>query len=288
MFTISNSSLAVVIAPKGAELQSIYSHKTGIEYMWSGAAVWPKKSPVLFPVVGGLKNGTYQYNDHSYPLNRHGFARDMEFEVTEQQMDSITFLLTASAETRKVYPFEFTFFITYSLNDDCLSVTYKVENEGRSTMFFSVGAHPAFKVPVTEGTTFNDYYLRFNALENAGRWPLASDGSIEKAPEPFLNNTDVLPLNKPLFYNDALVFKHLASTAISIVSDKHSHGITLSYNQFPYMGIWSAKDADFVCIEPWCGIADTVTTSGLLQEKEGINALEPKGTFERSWNVKVF
>lgn len=289
MFTISNNTLKVVIAAKGAELQSIYNTETGLEYMWSGdAAFWGKKSPVLFPIVGGLKNNTYQYNGNSYNLGRHGFARDMVFEVSRQTSDTIAFTLKSSSDTHKVYPFDFRFSVIYSLKENQVKVTYEVENTGNEEMLFSVGGHPAFKVPVAEGTSFNDYFLHFNKLENEGKWPLSPEGLIETKPVELLNNTQELPLHKPLFYGDALVFKSLQSDSISILSEKTPHGLEVSYQDFPFMGIWSAKDADFVCIEPWCGIADSVNTTGNLEDKEGINRLDNGEIFTRSWQVSVF
>jgi galactose mutarotase-like enzyme len=154
--------------------------------------------------------------------------------------------------------------------------------------YFSVGAHPAFKVPLVEGTTYEDYFLEFSATENALQYPIASNGLIENEGKPFLANTNQLPLTKPLFYGDALIFKNLASEAISIKSNQTKHGLTLSYPNFPYMGIWAAKNANFVCIEPWFGLGDTVGSTGILNEKEGINTLEPEAIFEQSWSVSVF
>jgi galactose mutarotase-like enzyme len=234
MHQITNNVLTVSITDKGAELQSIYSKETQLEYLWNADPVfWSKKSPVLFPIVGGLKNNTYFYNGKGYHLNRHGFARDMVFDVTEQYKDSIVFTLTSSSETEKLYPFQFVFSIKYQLQQNQLITTYSIKNTGNHEMYFSVGAHPAFKVPVTEGAAFNDYYLQFNKIENVGRWPLSNDGLIELSPIPLLNNSQQLELNKPLFYKDALVFKHLSSDSISILTHKDKHGVTLSYSNFP-------------------------------------------------------
>ncbi len=289
IYTIHNNELSIAIASKGAELQSIINKDFGIEYIWSGdAAYWAKKSPVLFPIVGGLKNNSYQYKGNIYYLPRHGFARDMEFTVTAQEEDTITFTLSSNKETLAKYPFSFNFSLRYSLQKNKLSVTYNVENTGTETMLFSVGAHPAFKIPIAEGTTFEDYYLQFSSVENEGRWPLSPDGFIENFTTPVLENTDRLGLTKSLLYKDALVFKQLRSTEISLLSSKTNHGLKLSLQGFPYMGIWNAKDADFICIEPWCGIADSVTASGNLEDKEGINLLQPAQAFKRTWSAELF
>lgn len=289
MYTISNNQLQVAVHSKGAELQNIYCKTTGIEYLWNGnAEFWGKKSPVLFPIVGGLKNNEYLYEGCIYQLSRHGFARDYSFEVIHQADDAITFSLKSTPETLSAYPFPFVFNIEYQLQENTLVVTYKVHNIGRDAMPFSVGAHPAFNVPLVAGTVFSDYYLQFSEAETAPLWPLTPDGLIAKEPQPYLNNTVELPLTEALFYKDALVFKQLKSQQISIKSHKTSHGLDLAYHNFPYMGIWSAKNAPFVCIEPWCGIADNEDTSGQLLEKEGIHLLAPSESFLRGWSVSVF
>lgn len=289
IYQIHNNILAVAVTTKGAELQSIISKDTGIDYMWSGdPAFWGKKSPVLFPIVGGLKNNQYRHNGNTYTLGRHGFARDMEFTVTEQLKESISFTLADSEETLKNYPFHFNFSVTYTLQENIVQVTYTVKNTGNEALLFSVGGHPAFGVPLADDTAYADYYLQFSHTETAGRWPLSPSGQIEDYTTPLLNHTNKLPLTKQLFYEDALVFKHLNSDSITIKSDATTYGLTVRFNEFPYIGIWAAKDADFVCIEPWCGIADSVNASGELAEKEGINRLNPGELFVRTWSVELF
>ena len=286
MYTIQNDHLSIGVQAKGAELTSIYHKKEQLEYMWSGdPAFWGKRSPVLFPVVGELKNNTYYYNNKAYHLGRHGFARDMEFTVVEQTTSSIGFSLLSNADTLQKFPFEFVFDIIYHLQQDRLTVEYRVKNTGNGDMYFSVGGHPAFKVPLVEGTGYDDYYLEFNKTESAGRWPISAEGLIETDAEPFLQHTNTLPLRKALFYRDAIVFKNLRSDTVRLRSSTHDKGIEFNFSGFPYLGVWAAKDADFVCIEPWCGIADAVTTSQQLTEKEGINRLGPGSVFERSWGV---
>lgn len=289
MIQLSNDRLQVSIAEKGAELQHIVRTDLKQEYLWNAdPAFWAKKSPVLFPIVGGLKNNSYTYKGNTYSLGRHGFARDLEFTVKEQSAHSVTLQLQDTADTRSRYPFAFLFSVTYRLVDTILEVKYHVENPGAEEMFFSVGAHPAFKVPLTGGTKYEDYYLEFNQAENAGRWPLSAEGMVKEAPVPLLENANILPLKKSLFLEDALVFKHLASDVITLKSDVSPRGLRFHFGGFPYMGIWAAPNADFVCIEPWCGIADSVNASGELSEKEGIIKLEAGGVFERQWEVGFF
>ncbi len=290
MYEINNENLKITINPQGAEILSIFSYKTQLDYLWNGdPTYWPKTSPVLFPIVGGLKEESYQYKGNTYHLGRHGFGRESLFEVTNQTKTSITFTLTTNEVTFKVYPFQFKFQVTYEITDNKLRVTYQVENmDSQEDLFFSVGAHPAFKVPLVKGTAFTDYHLLFGEKETVGRYPINKEGLIENTSTPLLIDSQTLPLTRELFSNDALVFKDLTSNSISIVSPKTIHGLKVTFDGFPYMGIWQAPNADFVCLESWCGLGDTVDTTSQLNEKEGINTLQPGKVFNRTWSVEVF
>ncbi len=289
MFTLENRYLKVDIHPKGAELQSIFNKDFQLEYIWGGdPAFWAKRSPILFPIVGSLKNDTYFFNNNSYRLSRHGFAREKEFMAELHLPEFISFLLKSDEDTQKNYPFEFEFRILYTLVESEIKVTYRIKNTSSYDMFFSVGGHPAFRLPLVEKTNYADYYLEFNEDETKPRWPISKDGLIEKEPVPLLSGTNLLPLNKDLFLKDALVLKYPTSSIVSVKSDKTEHGIDLNYSSFPYLGIWAAPHADFICIEPWCGIADAVNTDQQLIHKEGINQLAPEGIFERSWLLTLF
>ena len=289
MFTIENHKLQITIAEKGAELQSIFHKKLQMEYMWNGdPSYWAKRSPVLFPIVGTLKNDSYEYGNHSFKLSRHGFAREMVFDIEKQLPDAIFFLLKSSPATLKNFPFEFEFRIGYGLQENILSTTYRIKNKTPGGMYFSVGGHPAFKVPLVEGTSYDDYYLEFDRRENLSRWPISKNGLIEKKSVPLLEGEQRLFLSKQLFSNDALVFKHPASSIVSLRSDRTGHGLNFHISGFPYLGIWAARNADFVCIEPWCGIADSVDSDQQFIHKEGINKLAFDEIFDRTWSVECF
>lgn len=287
--TLENNQLRVTTKSKGAELCSIVQKDNELEYMWSGdPAVWGKTSPVLFPVVGTLKDNHFIYNGNTYTLSRHGFARDEEFEIVESDEDYVVFKLENTAASLANYPFAFRLLIRYELDKNFLKVTYEVTNSGSNYMYFSIGAHPAFKVPLTAGTKYDDYYLEFNRNENAGRWPISQDGLIEPAPEKFFNNSSRINLTHELFQKDALVFKYLHSFKVSLKTDLNSHGLDFYFEGFPYLGLWAAKGGDFVCIEPWCGIADSVDHDQQLIRKEGIVQLPANDTWAKEWKVRFF
>ncbi|MFN8347848.1 MAG: aldose 1-epimerase family protein [Spirosomataceae bacterium] len=288
MIQLQNEFLSAAFRPKGAELVSLILRSASLDFMWEGdPAFWGKHSPVLFPIVGGLKDNTYFFNGKAYPLPRHGFAREKTFAVEHLSDASVTFLLTHDESTLAVYPFAFAFRIRYTLNDNQLQVTYLVENPGDTPMWFSVGGHPAFKVPFLAGTTYEDYVLSFNQKEDWARWPLTPAGLIEKAPVLLAQATTELPLTKELFYEDALVFKNYRSDSVTLHTPKSAHSLRFDFAGFPYLGVWAIKNADFVCIEPWCGIADSVDHPQDITRKEGIIVLPAKGSFERTWTVTL-
>jgi galactose mutarotase-like enzyme len=284
-YTIENDHLKIEVASAGAELKSIVKKKNRAQYIWNGSAEWwPRSAPVLFPIVGKLNNNAYQYQGKTYSLPQHGFARDQEFVVRSATNESIALRLTAQEDLMLQYPFPFTLTITYSLNESDLHISYEVANTGKSLQYFSIGAHPGFAL--APGETLNDYYLEFEHAETASRY-LLENGLFTGVTEPVLNNTNRLDIDEKLFLKDAIVFKNMKSTAVSLKSRKSAHALTYSFEGFPYFGIWSKPGAPFLCLEPWCGLADPVGFQGDLSIKEGITRLEPGAVWVRNTTIKV-
>ncbi len=288
MIILENHLLNVKVLEQGAELCSIVDKASHTEYLWQGdPAFWNKHSPILFPIVGTLRNDTYVYKGKSYHMSRHGFARDRQFTVTKQENDRVSLELNADEATLQQYPFLFKLGIDYELKDNNLIVTYTVSNTGADTLYFSIGGHPAFNLPIDKTLQFEDYTLQFEQVEQAEIYPLNAQGQLLAEGIPFLDNTNSVALQKSLFYEDALIFKKLKSGSIRLASEKDSRNIEVSFEQFPFLGIWSKKDADFVCIEPWQGITDRQDASGLLEDKEGICVLEAQQQWKASWQVII-
>lgn len=285
MIDIRNQYLHITIKNAGAELTSIHHQQNGIDYLWNGnPQFWSKHSPVLFPFVGTLKDNTYIFEGKPYSLPRHGFARDSVFQPLAHNETSATFELRSDDETLANYPFRFSLKIHYALEDDKLIISYEVNNEGKGSMYFSIGGHPAFHLPLQKGLSFKDYFLEFDTEETLEKWVL-SEGLLKTHTEPFLNGQKKVPLTHNLFANDAIVLKHPASKYISLKSNASKHGLKVKIENFPYLGIWSAPEAPFVCIEPWQGITDSLYHNQKLEEKEGIVALDEGKTWQQSWDI---
>lgn len=293
MTTLENDHLRVSIRPKGAELTSIFHKPTGIEHLWQAdPTVWGWHAPNLFPVVGGCLNNQLLIDGETYPIERHGFARQSIFETTESTAAHAVFSLHSSDVTRVHFPYEFEFQIIYELNGPALTITYRVVNEDDKTVFFSVGAHPAFAVPFHADEAYQDYFIDFDQDEVLETHMLSSAGYFNGETKPVATeNADTssrrLHLTKHLFDQDALVFKNLASRRVALRSHKHVHSVTVDYPAFPYLGIWAKPGAPFVCIEPWLGCADREGQPKPIQEKEAIQHVEPEGVFTASFTITI-
>jgi galactose mutarotase-like enzyme len=279
--TISNSTLTASIKHSGAELFSLKDIQNK-EYIWEGNPdFWGKHSPILFPIVGTLKNNTYTINEKEYQLPRHGFARDMEFELLEKTENSATFSLQSSTETLEKYPFEFELQLIYTLKEDSLQIEYKVINKGNTKMPFSIGAHPAIALP----ENFENYAFEFEKQESL-KYHLLENDLISDKTKILETTNNTIPLNYELFKNDALIFKTLESNSLTILENSKPY-IKVDFEDFPSLGIWTKEKAHFVCIEPWFGYSDTENNSGNLFEKEGIIILEPQKTFHSKFSIKI-
>lgn len=286
--TIKNEHLCLTFSAKGAELQSVKGVDSGTEYLWSGnPAYWGKFSPVLFPIIGALKYNHYFFEGKTYTLPRHGFARDLEFEYDQISSTEILFTLHSNSETLKSYPFQFKLSLRYQLIQAEICCTYEVTNPSKQDLFFSIGGHPAFAAPLNNEGTYNDYYLQFDKDEEVSYHHIV-DNLISDQTSTLKLDEGKLFLKHELFYEDALVFKNLKSDKISLLNTKNYNGLDFHFKGFPYFGIWAAKDADFVCLEPWCGIADGVNHNQQLADKEGMIRLAANEEWKRKWSVTFF
>ncbi len=287
MLSIENAFLKAEIAEAGAELKSLINLSTGKELMWSGDPdFWNKTSPVLFPVVGALKDDMYFFKNKEYRLSRHGFAREAKFSVEKQDDNSVVMLLRSNVETRKKYPFDFELYITYTLVESTLTCSYLVKNTNDESMLFSLGAHPAFAVTVNENERFSDFSLLFNKDEVLKVNTIVNNLISDNVFEIDLSKR-TLRLTYDLFYNDALVMKNLQSDSIKLTKDGGRTGLEFNFKDFPFFGIWTVVGSNFICLEPWCGIADLVDHNQQLEDKEGIVTLPSYGSFARSWSVSL-
>lgn len=288
MTTLENDHLRVSIRPKGAELTSILHKLSGIEHLWQAdPGIWGWHAPNLFPVVGGCLNNQLLVDGKTYPIERHGFARQSLFETTESTTTHAIFSLRSSDATRVHFPYEFEFQLIYELNGPRLSVTYRVVNQDEQTIFFSVGAHPAFAVPFFVNEAYDDYFIEFERAEPLETHMLSAGGYFTGETKTIPIEGNQLQLTANLFDQDALVFKNLASRRVTLRSHRHSHAVTVDYQTFPYLGLWAKPGAPFVCIEPWLGCADSEGQPKPIQQKKAIQNVAEGDVFEATFSIEI-
>ncbi|KRM32117.1 Galactose mutarotase related enzyme [Lactobacillus intestinalis DSM 6629] len=280
--------LKVEISSKGAEIQSVKGTHTGYEYMWQAdPKIWGRHAPVLFPIVGRLKNDEYTYDGKTYHLGQHGFARNQEFEVEKHTKESITFVLRDNEETRRVYPFKFELRVNYNLLNNLLEENFSVTNTDDKELIFGVGGHPGFNLPVNQETVKEDYYFATQPSEARVRIPL--EGAYLNWNKRSLASTDsLITISDDLFKNDALIYELRGhDNKISLKTEKSKFHINVWTRDAPFVGIWSQypKTDNYVCIEPWWGIADRQDASGKLEEKYGMNHLAPGEEFNAGFSI---
>lgn len=282
---LENSEVVAKIKSLGAELVSFKDVKTQKEYMWRGE-VWKKTSPVLFPVIGSLIDGGYTLNGNEYAMAKHGFAQGVEFEMRAHSENFVHFVLKSSEESLKIFPFEFEFSLIYTLKGRSLNVEYRVENRGSEVMIFSVGGHPGFACPLDSGRTIDGYFIEFEKEETTRRYPV--DGMyISRTMLPGLEKSKKMFLSKTIFENDAWIFKNLKSDYVKIKNIYDHSEIKIGVKGFEYLAFWSKPGAAYVCVEPWCGIADFIGHSRDLREKEGVVFLEKDNTFSIDMPIEI-
>jgi galactose mutarotase-like enzyme len=283
---IRSSEWEATIHTKGAELQRLYHIPESTDVLWNGDPnYWGKFSPVLFPIIGTLKDDSYTYKGKKYSLPRHGFARDFIFETLQIEADRIEFRLKDNEKTRKNYPFAFELKITYQIKGNAFVVSYEVHNSSEDEeMWYSLGAHPAFRVPLKSGLVYDDYHLLL-PNDDLLEYRLLENGLVY--PEKYTLELDShkLPLRKDMFYRDAWILDPLRSSEIILGTELDDLGIKISWAGFSTLGLWAAKDADFLCIEPWQGVADSISHIGQIIAKEGIVNLAPGQQKLYSWKV---
>lgn len=288
MYVLENAFLSVSILNKGSELCSIFNKLNGLEYLWQAEpSVWAFHAPNLFPVVGNCINNQIRIDDIKYPMQRHGFARHSQFVLTENSAKHAVFTLDYSESTLVVYPFKFSFQVSYYLKDTEITIVYKVFNKDNKPVFFSVGAHPAFNIPFSKGGAYDDYYIEFNEDEILVKHLFNDLGFFTGETEQVYLDSRKLKLSKELFRDGALVFKEIKSKEVLIRNHQTTSFVSVSYKDFKALGIWAAPDASFVCIEPWLGYADNAGELKEFSEKDGIQKLEMSKVFECSFTIGI-
>lgn len=275
IYSIDNGTITLAVSTKGAEMMSV--KKDGTEYLWQGdPKYWADRALNLFPICGRLTDGKYTYKGKTYELSSHGFARSSEFEMTKKTENSLTFTLKPNDEIKSRYPFDFVFDVVYTLSGNKIGVEYRVENKGENTMYFALGGHPGFNVPIGGEGEFEDYYIEFKCDKCKPQELLLEQCFMSDNTAPFaLEENKKWHLRHDLFDNDAHFIFDMCPTC-TLKSDKSKKSVTMHYPDMKYVGFWheDKTDAPFLCIEPWTGVPAYFQKIDDIETKRDMFALE--------------
>ena len=285
---IENENLSVQINQLGAELFSIKGKKTETEYLWQGnSEFWSGRAPVLFPVCGRMTDGKYYYKNQEYPMVIHGIAKLFDFESDKKSESKVDLILNSNEQTKKYYPFDFTFTVSFELIDNTLKITHKVVNNGNEDMYFAVGAHPGFNVPFTDSDNFEDYYIEFSKDcldEIVFSEKCFYTGNMQK----FNLTNKRLNLTHSLFDMDGRFFE-TQTDCVHLKSTKSDRSIKISYQDMTCLGLWHKPrtSAPYICIEPWHGIPADDGKVDDLQTKRQMIVLPQKESYTNSYQIQI-
>ena len=278
---IENENLILGVKEFGCEITSIKSKSTGYEFMWQGNPdIWGGQAPILFPIVGRLIDDKYTLDGTEYEMPKHGFARKSGWTYLCSDGNSMSFRLSATADTRKIYPYEFDLTVTYTLIGNSLVVSHNIANKNDKTMYFSIGAHPAFNCTIGDTLSFDKtetLYTEKIDLVQSLRLP---DKTL------VLDNEKDIVITNDIFNEDALILSDIKSENITLNLDKSGKKIIFNLGGAPYLGIWAKPGAPYVCIEPWFGVNDSQEKKDDFSEKDAINAVASGETFNFTWKAE--
>lgn len=277
-------SLKIEVSNIGAELTSIkFNNK---EMLHNGKEFWDRQAPILFPTVGRLKDNKTIISNKKYEIPQHGFAKDMKFELIEETENEKVYIAKSNEETLKMYPFKFELYTRYRIDENKLTVEYKVINKDNKEMIFGIGGHPGFKLNMPQ----EEYYFELEAEEDKVEFMEVEGNYISNKPaKNILKNNKIIEITKDTFINDAIMMKNLKSRTITLKQKKDNIKILeFNFKEFPILAIWSMPGAPFICLEPWFNYADKVKETGYFKDKEGVITLNPEKEFNCKFSVKFF
>ncbi len=287
---LSYNDARAVADTMGGELIS-YMDGGRTEYLWNGdETYWSGRSPHLFPVIGTLKGGKTRVKGKDYSMLKHGFARNSEFDIFEAGEHHVTFVLRDNAETRKMYPFRFSFYVTHTLEQGGFTTSYKIINEDEEEMYFNIGGHVGVKCPVQKPEAFEDYEIVFDRpLTTGAYFPPCDDPIVPEWYSGLLDGEDTLPLSYDLFGKGPLIIDHIASYSLKFKNKGNGRGIHFQYDGFPVLALWTfgLKKAPYLCLEPWHGMPAMEQDGIALPDKPYIISLLPQCEKLLQYKVKI-
>lgn len=290
VFRLENDSFIIFVSPKGAELQGLYSKNTQIEYLWQpGHEVWPHHSMLLFPSPGRVADDRTIIGGKVYPATMHGFVNDMEFQMLEADASHLLLQLEANEQTRKSFPYEFCLQVEFLLKEDTLYQMFRVINRDDKRIYFSLGAHPGFYCPIVLGEKAECYVLAFDVPQDIYQLELQENTRLLTGNRtPYLQSQTEIHLGNAFFDDGPKLLENIKASTITLKSKESSHFVEIGIEKFPYLCLWGPTTRmSLICIEPWCGVSDSVDTDHIWETKKGIESVDVGDVFERTMTFRI-
>lgn len=291
MYSLKNSDFTVTISPKGAELQSILD-KNGREWLWQGNPdIWSGQAPLLFPVIGRLKDECYGHNGKTYKMNKHGFAREMDFEVLSNEDTSICFRLSDTAKTRECYPFSFDLEVTFQLEGNKLHKKHRVTNKGQEKMYYELGGHDAYNLCFSHTETMVDCHFSLPKEKSLSVWDFDENVMLIPEKREITLENGLLTVKPSDFSLDCFILEGLKERSVSLQDGKGNTRISMEFSDFPILTLWTidkAEDTNYVCIEPWTTLPDGIFMGRDLKDKQGVRCLNQGEQEEFSFTTTFY
>lgn len=290
LIELKNGDITGVVDTFGGELIS-FMDKEGTKYLWEGdEAFWTGRSPHLFPIIGTLKDGFVLIKEREFSLNKHGFARNSEFEIIESSENEVTLLLKSSENTKEFYPYQFSFFVTHTLTEKGFTTTYRILNNDNETMYFNIGGHVGVRCPINPDESFDNYQIEFNnKLSNDCYFPHDDSPINKESAIPFFRNENILNLSHTLFEKGPIIIDKINSHKLKLVNKKSKKGILFSFDDFPVLALWTfgQKKAPYICLEPWHGLPAMEDDKCEISKKPYAIAVEPKKDKSLTYSLEL-
>lgn len=290
ILNLENDFMKIEVSTIGAELQSIYSKETQMEYLWQpGNETWPHHSMLLFPSPGRIAGDRTIIDGKVYPATMHGFANDMEFDVIEADDKHLLFQISATENTRKSFPYEFRLQVEFTIEEGTIVQKFRVINDDTRKVYFSLGAHPGFYCPIVLGETGDDYVLEFDCPQHIDNMELEEGTRLLTGKRiPYLQGEQEIKLHDHFFDDGPKILEGVCADFVTMKSKKSGHYVEVGIKDFPYMCLWGVGSRmSILCIEPWCGTSDLADTDHVWETKLGIESVDVGDVFERTMTFSV-
>ncbi|TXD49814.1 aldose 1-epimerase [Polaribacter sp. IC073] len=235
-------------------------------------------SAILFPFANRIENGKYIFNDekHQFKCNEgegknalHGLVYNKEFQLKEEEIkvDKCAVMLCYQ-ENKKIkgFPFTYAIYATYTLTKEGLSLSIKVKNTDTNSFPFTLGWHPYFFCEDLHNSSLNfasDKKIAFDKNLITKEIVAYKATSVFKIEDKQLDDCFILENNKIDF--------NTAKYQLEITSNVKEN----------FLQMYTPKGLPLIAIEPMTGVSNS------LNNKIGLQVLEPNTSYSLTWNVKI-